>query len=129
MSRRRRCWLIALGLALGASVMVGGCGAEPPPLAPRPTEPLRLPASIADEPPVEGKGTCAPAGHPDSAFTACCAGRPCAGYCVLNTRTQVTACRCFDREGGCPAGQICCKDKGACATPDECFQARKTPER
>ncbi len=117
-----------LALGLGALVGFGGCMAEPP-FAPRPTEPLRLPPSVAEQRVVPGEGDCAPPGHPDSAFTACCNGRACSGYCVLNTRTQVVLCDCFGRAGGCPEGTICCKAKGGCATPAECFEMRKTPER
>jgi len=128
MNARARRWTLSLMLAVGAAVTGGACVAEVPSLAPRSTEPLRVPATVAEERPIQGEGACAPAGHPDTAFTGCCAGRPCSGYCVLNTRTQVTGCRCFEREGGCPTGQICCKAKGGCATPEECFRARKTPE-
>jgi hypothetical protein len=118
-------------LALGLAALVGfaGCLAAPEPrLAPRPTEPLRLPPSVAEQRVVPDEGSCAPPGHPDSAFTACCTGRACAGYCLLNTRTQIVSCDCFGRAGGCSEGTICCKATGGCTTPEKCV-SRKTPER
>jgi hypothetical protein len=128
MTVRVRRWALSILLSMGAAATAGACVAETPRLAPRSPEPLRVPVAVAEERPIEGEGACAPAGHPDTAFTACCAGSPCSGYCVLNTRTQVTGCRCFESEGGCPTGQICCKAKGCCATPEECFRSGKTPE-
>jgi len=127
-SRRRRLgipgrlWIAVLAL------LVSGCGAEPR-FEPRPTETLRLPQRVAEERVTPSEGNCAPAGHPDTSFSSCCNRSACSGYCVLNTRTQMVSCQCFGRDGSCPAGTICCKVKGGCATPEECFKASKSPER
>lgn len=126
MTPRARGRLIGL-LVVALSATAGGCVREPPRLAPKTAEPLRLPPALADERVVEGAKQNVPPGHPDSSFASNCADQPCRGYCVLNTRTQVTSCRCYDRQGGCPEGLICCKAKASCAAPEECFRARKTP--
>ena len=47
---------------------------------------------------------------PKTAFyaTACCAGVPCQGSCVLNT-AGAPECRCAGLVGGCQNGTLCCK--------------------
>ena len=113
--------LAALALVLAA------CAAESPRLRPAATEPVRLPPALAGLRVVEGTGACAPPGHPDTAFTSCCAGKACLGYCVRDDRTETTGCSCFETEGGCGEGSVCCKAKGRCTTAEECALGRKTP--
>src|ERR1700730_13919405 len=112
-----------LALVLAFSFVVVGCVSRSP-AQPKPTETLKLPPSLADRRVVPGKGDCAPSAHPDSAFADCCDARPCAGYCVLNTKMESVSCECFGQLHGCPAGLVCCKEKGGCVTPKECAEAQ-----
>jgi hypothetical protein len=114
-------------LTAALALLLAACAAEPPRLRPAAAEPVRLPPALAGRRVVEGAGPCAPPGHPDTTFNACCAERACRGYCVRDERTEVTRCSCFEAEGGCGEGQVCCKSKGRCTSPEECALGRKIP--
>jgi hypothetical protein len=122
--------LRALG-RLGALALLASCVAadrmEPLPTPDRsaipPSGPTVVEGRFVAGPPLPGlrfapsEGTCAPKAIAGMA-TACCAGNPCNGHCVLGDDGRV-GCSCYGQAGGCPAGQSCSKLSNRCVLGED----------
>jgi len=68
----------------------------------------------------ESRGTCAPPSDGVRNVAACCNDSPCHGECVTERGSASVQCACYDVEGGCREGQICCKRLRGCMKPEAC---------
>lgn len=69
---------------------------------------------------VESRGTCAPAADNIRNVAACCNDQPCQGRCVVERGRDQVQCQCFEVQGGCAQGQICCTRTRRCEKLEAC---------